>query len=287
MEYLFLALSISLSTVRTLLSKKLSRIEFGNKEFYIFQAIIFFTGSASLCIFGKPFPFYPSPMLFYAVIYGILLILAQWMYTAALSCGNTALCSTVYSMGFIIPTISGALFWSEKLNLFDIIGIVFAVLALIFSGKSKSNEKRIESGKYFIPLFISMLSAGGLGLMQKLQQKSDFSDQRGGFLLFSFIIAGLISLIFSFIKKNNAIKKSDKSSYFSAISVGFSFGCCNILNTLLAGILPSALFFPVLNIGVILTTTFISIIFMKEKTERKDYSVLICGILSIVFLTVL
>ena len=287
MEYLFLALSISLSTVRTLLSKKLSRIEFGNKEFYIFQAIIFFTGAASLCIFGKPFPFYPSPMLFYAVIYGILLILAQWMYTAALSCGNTALCSTVYSMGFIIPTISGALFWSEKLNIFDIIGILFAVLALIFSGKSKSNEKRIESGKYFVPLFISMLSAGGLGLMQKLQQKSDFSDQRGGFLLFSFIIAGLISLIFSFIKKNNAIKKSDKNSYFSAIFVGFSFGCCNILNTLLAGILPSALFFPVLNIGVILTTTFISIIFMKEKTESKDYSVLICGILSIVFLTVL
>lgn len=214
MEYLFLALSISLSTVRTLLSKKLSRIEFGNKEFYIFQAIIFFTGAASLCIFGKPFPFYPSPMLFYAVIYGILLILAQWMYTAALSCGNTALCSTVYSTGFIIPAISGALFWSEKLNLFDIIGILFAVLALIFSGKSKSNEKRIESGKYFIPLFISMLSAGGLGLMQKLQQKSDFSDQRGGFLLFSFIIAGLISLIFSFIKKIMQLKNQTKTLIF-------------------------------------------------------------------------
>lgn len=285
MVYLFLVLSISLSAVRNLLSKRLSKVKFGDRHFYIFQSVTFFCGAAALLTFGNVFPLEISKQTFvYALIYGFLLIFAQWFYTMSLTSGNTSVCSTVYSMGFILPTLSGAILWSEELNFFDCVGIVFAVAALLFSGVNK--EKTQSSNKYFIPCLVAMLSSGGLGIMQKIQQRSLFPNQRGIFLTLAFLFAGVISLLFALKHScTNEAKPSKRLFAFSA-AVGFSFGCCNLLNTFLAGKLPSAFFFPVLNIGVIMITTVISILLYKEKLRKKEFAILASGIISIILLSI-
>ena len=69
-----------------------------------------------------------------------------------------------------------------------------------------------------------------------------------------------------------------------ASCVGLFFGCCNLLNTSLAGLLDSAIFFPTLNIGVILLSMICGVIFFKEKISKKELAVLILGGLSILLL---
>ena len=68
--------------------------------------------------------------------------------------------------------------------------------------------------------------------------------------------------------------------------VGLFFGCCNLLNTILAGRLDSAIFFPSLNIGVILLTLLCSIVFYKEKIKKNDVLVLLLGSASILLLNI-
>lgn len=285
MPYLLLSLSIALSAGRNLLSKNLSKAPFGTKLFFNRQSILFLFGALALIAFGNIRSFIPSSeIIIYSIIYACLLVFAQWFYTIALGGGNTGLCSTVYSLGFILPTLSGAIFWDEPFSFLDGIGILCAVFAILLSrGKSESKER--GAGRYFIPLIVAMLASGGLGIMQKVQQKSESADEKSLFLLLAFLLAAAFSFAFSLFSSKGENSSLGKST-LSAIGVGLAFGSCNLLNTALAGLLPSALFFPTLNIGVILLTIICGTLIYKEKIGRRDLSVLLFGALSILLLNI-
>ena len=206
------------------------------------------------------------------------------VYTAALAKGNTALCSTVYSLGFILATLSGAILWAESFSFLDLLGIMCAISAVIVSGlKSQTKEKATKS-YYFIPLVIAMLASGGLGIVQKLQQKSAHAEQKSIFLLIAFTLAAVISLIFSLLAKKQGDPPFRRGKLAAASCIGVCFGCCNLLNTTLAGLLDSAIFFPSLNIGVILLSMICGVIFFKERILKKEITVLILGGVSILLL---
>ena len=283
MAYLLLALSVVLSTGRNLFSKKLSDIRFGTRNFYFSQGALFLCGAVALMIFGRiSFDTIAYQTFIFAAVYAILLIFAQWFYTAALAKGNTALCSTVYSLGFILPTLSGAILWAEQFSFLDLLGIMCAISAVIVSG----GKPQLKKGKsyYFAPLVIAMLASGGLGIIQKLQQKSAYAEQKSIFLLIAFTLAAVISLIFSLFAKKQGDPPIRRGKLAVASCIGVCFGCCNLLNTTLAGLLDSAIFFPTLNIGVILLSMICGVIFFKERLKKVDFTVLILGVASILLL---
>lgn len=279
---LLLFLSIALSSGRNILSKNISDFSLGTKKFYLSQAIIFFSGSLVLMIFGTDFSSISLITVLYAIIYGLLLIAAQWCYTVALKGGKTAVCSTVYSLGFIFPTLSGCLFWNEKVTLVNLIGVLMVIPAIIVSGM-KSSDSKIENDSYIIPLVIAMLSSGGLGIMQKVQQFSQYPEQKGVFVFVAFALSGIISLLFALFAKADSKDISSKK-YIAASGTGICFATCNLLNTTLAGKLDSAVFFPSLNIGSILLSLFLGLIIYKEKLTKKDLVVLGLGVISILLI---
>ena len=287
MPFLLLSLSIILSTGRNIFSKKISDVRFGTKSFFLYQGFLFLSGAAALILFGKiQLTEIAISTVIYAIIYALLLIFAQWFYTAALADGNTGVCSTVYSMGFIFPTLSGAILWSESFSVIDAIGVLCAVSAVTVSGLRHGTHARSENSYYFIPLTIAMLSSGGLGIVQKLQQKSEYADEKSIFLFIAFMLAASISFTVALCTNRHPSDTLPKKKLAIASSVGVFFGCCNLLNTSLAGQLPSAVFFPTLNIGVIFLSMLCGIILFKEKISKKEIAVLILGVISIVLLNI-
>lgn len=283
---ILLTLSVILSVGRNLFSKDISGFSFGTKSFYLVQAVTFFCGSLALIIFGGFSGVSISALTaFYAIIYGVLLLSAQWCYTAALKTGTTGVCSTVYSLGFILPTISGSLFWNEKITLLNILGVLCVIPAIIISGTKSSAKGSTQNNKYIIPLLIAMLSSGGLGIMQKIQQNSPYPEQKAAFVLIAFVFAAALSLIFYIFTKAKESSVLPKK-LLSASGIGICFGCCNLLNTTLAGRLDSAVFFPMQNISVILLSLVFGILIYKEKIHKKELVVLLLGILSILLLNI-
>ena len=63
-------------------------------------------------------------------------------------------------------------------------------------------------------------------------------------------------------------------------------GCAvnNKLNLYLSGVLDSAVFFPIVNGGGLVLTTFASSVLFKEKLNTKQWIGLIVGIVSVLFL---
>ena len=284
MSFLLLGLSVVLSTSRNLLSKKLSNLQFGTKPFFLCQSVLFTCGIIPLLIFGEISFEISFQTLIYAIIYAFLLIIAQWFYTSALTKGNTALCATVYSLGFILPTLSGAIFWEETLSVLDILGIVCAVAVIVISG-SKSKEKAKKTNLvYFILLIFAMLASGGLGIVQKIQQASPFASQKSIFLLVAFLISATTSLLTCAFTPNPKEKVLHPQNFIVASCIGVFFGCCNLLNTILAGLLDTAVFFPTLNICTILLSSLCATLFFREKIAIKEILVLILGGASILLL---
>ena len=285
MPYLLLSLSIILSVGRNIFSKNLSDIRFGTRAFFTCQSLLFACGCISLSVLGQISLKNVAPKtILYAAIYGLLLILAQWFYTAALSKGSTALCSTVYSLGFIFPTLSGALIWSEALSYLDALGILCAAAAVVVSGIKPGTDKTAKSSLYFIPLVIAMLASGGLGIVQKIQQKSDLAEQKPIFLAMAFLLASIASLVFALCSKEENTCKLSRTKLGVAACVGIFFGCCNLLNTSLAGMLDSAVFFPTLNLGVILLSMVCGLVFFKEKLGKREIAILALGVAAILLL---
>jgi drug/metabolite transporter (DMT)-like permease len=128
-----------------------------------------------------------------------------------------------------------------------------------------------------------MLASGGLGIVQKVQQSSAYASEKSAFLLIAFAIAASASLI-AFAIRNRGGKIPTPGTLALSGGVGVCFGCCNLLNTTLAGMLASAILFPTLNIGVILLTSLCGLIFLKEKITARVIGVLSLGVASILLL---
>lgn len=290
LSVVLLMLSVAFSTGRNILSKSISGNPFGSTGFFMAQTMTFLCGSLALTVTGASgIGTVSAVTVLYAVIYGFLLISAQWCYTSALKNGNTGICSTVYSLGFIIPTLSGALFWQESLTSINLLGIGCVIPAVLISGMKGKNRTGQKDGKknlYIIPLIAAMLSSGGLGIMQKVQQKSVYADQRAVFVWLAFLFACLASFtgyVLAKKKEDNTTVRGKRGVLLSG-GIGICFACSNLLNTTLAGRMDSAVFFPVNNISVIIVSLLLGVLIFKEQIGKKELTVLGLGILSILLL---
>ena len=272
---LYLAVSVSLSAGRNLTSKRTAVSFRSPADFLLSQAFLF--GTAALLLLGYVLlqPVTVSAITWvYGLIYGILLILSQWMFTLALKRGNTSVCSVVYSLGFILPTVFGSLFWQESFSLRYGIGVILAVLLILLSGKKESATA--QPGKTYFPfILIAMVSSGGLGIMQKVQGTSGAAEEKGMFLLIAFGLAFGVSF-FAWL----LCWKKDKAPVClspAPVLTGLCFGGANLFNTILAGRMNSAVFFPLQNISTILLTCLLGILLFKEKITRRTVSILLLG----------
>ena len=282
LSVILLLFSILLSTIRNISLKSISDIPVNTKTFYIFQAIILFSGSIIIAIANGLKSISPTTML-YALFYGLLLIMTQWNYTFALKTGKVGVCAIVYAMGFIIPTILGFLVWGEAITMLKTIGIILVFPTIILSGKKTDDSK--GSNKYLIPLLLAMMASGGLGIVQKIHQSTEYANELTGLVFVAFLIAGVISLIAAgFAKKHETPTK--KTQVGICIFTGLCYSIANLLNTKLTGLLDSSVFFPVANIGNILFSVFASFILFKERLNKQVLTVLILGFCAILLINI-
>ena len=276
---LLLGLSVLLSAGRNAISKRTATGAGEGRDFFLSQTLLFLSAALLLGV-GSVRTLRASGLtVLLGVIYGVLLVLAQWMLTAALRSGSTSLCSVVYSLGFLLPTLSGTLFWEESFTPKDGVGLALAVTVILLSAK------RERGASTPMPhILAAMLASGGLGIMQKVQQTSPAPEEKGVFLLVAFLVATLASLTALLTCKKGS--KATKKDWLSPVLTGLCFGGANLCNTVLAGAVKSAVVFPAQNIGTVLLSTLLGILFFAERVTKKTAAVLLLCIATVLVFTV-
>jgi len=229
---------------------------------------------------GKSWSFYSVVL---GLLFGIITMLSNFFKMEALSKGPMHITILVTTSSMIIPAISGPIFFHEKFS----VGKIAAVIVLIGFIYISLKQDR-QSGwniRWIVSCVMAFLFQGVIGILQKIHQTSVYKEELFVFLATAFLVSCVFSRVMS--------GKSEKRTTFTGIDYSFALICgvctftMNFINLKLSGILPSQLFFPLVNGGSILLTSIVSVVIFKEKLNKRQVVGIGGGLLALILLCLL
>lgn len=224
--------------------------------------------------------------IFWGVLYGTVQMLFMIFKTKSMGAGPVSITTLIGNCSLILSTSVGVLFWEEKISVLQIIGIVALIVAFFLCTYQKSSTKSSKLWVFYCVFFF--IFCAGVGIVFKCFSKVGNGDAND-----MMVIASITMLIiFSFKKlidmiiNNKAIEKqkSSKSFFILALSSGILSCIYNRINISISGILPSAVFFPCFNGGVILLSFTLSVIMLKERITRRQALGLVLGTVAVLII---
>lgn len=247
-----------------------------NNQMYFFNIIAYL-----LCIVLFGTLLINSSISVYTILlgiaFGVVTALSNLYRMLAYANGPMNITLLVTTSSMIIPTLSG-IFFGEHPSFMKLM-MVAMLIVFIYVSLDKGNGARVNK-KWILYCFFAFIFSGAIGVLQKVHQSSIYKGEVGGFLFLAFIC----SLLYNRIRIKGKIKEINFSNKKIVIALvcGLCTFCMNYLNLKLSGMLPSQLFFPIVNGSSIIICSIISIIVFKEHPTKKQVVGLVGGIFSLI-----
>ena len=208
----------------------------------------------------------------------------------ALEIGPMSYTTVICYCSMLIPSLSGAVLYGERISAVQYAGIAFMTASFICAVDRK-HDRTGASWKWLLFCMIAFLTSGAVGVMQKIHQNSPYRSELGMFLIIAFGVAAVFSLLaVHYLKrvKGQTVtvhQKGKRKRYILySIVCGIGIGLVNQINLYLAGAMDSVIFYPVFNGAMILLTSVIGLVFWKERLSSKQWTVLVMGSAAILML---
>lgn len=280
------------NVIRTYYSKHISQSFSGYHLFNAATSLI--CGLTLAALSGGNFAMSPFTLML-AVLFGLVTAAQQVMTSAALSIGPFSYTSVIISMSTVITALSGMLFFGETLRVTQMVGIVMMLGCLVLSVKQEDGEQKKKTMRWFALCMLTCLCSGGIGLMQKVHQSSDYRGELTMFLIVAFICSFVFSagslLVPRLRGKGGEEKLFEKKAAAWLLAGMFVFGGVgvalnNLINLYLSGVVDSAVFFPIVNGGGLVLITLASVLLFREKLSGRQWVGLALGIAATLLLCI-
>ncbi len=281
-------------TANSVLKNDFSKKEVkNNADLYAFNAIISILAMATLVVIGLVTGGLTSVSLYtvlFGLVFGVVTALAAIFNMKAFECGPMSYTTVIISCQLVIPSFSG-LFIPPVQSIAPIqyVGVACMLLSFVCA-MDKKNDKAGVSLKWFLFCLASFVFNGSIGVMQKLHQNSVHKDELSAFLITAFLVSTLFSLLMIpvFRKKEGKLTVIGKAKLNKFLIFGVVCGIftafCNQINMFLSGVMPSVIFFPVVNGAAMILTAIIGVLFLKERFSPKQWIGLVVGTAAIFLL---
>ncbi len=184
-------------------------------------------------------------------------------------------------MSLVIPVLFGILFLNESIHFKKIAGIVLALIAVYFVSKKDSGKLNLDS---FLLPFLLFIGAGTIDTgMNFIQHFYVPENETATFSAFTFLTAfsiGFLILCYRLFQKQTTFHIKN---VFGGIFLGIPnfFSMFYMIKALQAKNMESATIFTLLNIGVILFTTILGLLFFQEKLSKQNFVGIIIAIVAL------
>tara|TARA_B110000305_G_scaffold102546_1_gene115345 strand:- start:2589 stop:3461 length:873 start_codon:yes stop_codon:yes gene_type:complete len=222
-------------------------------------------------------------LLICSLIVGVLFIMTFNLYAFTAQKIGITLSTIANKMSMIIPILIGLILFKEEVTMIKVIGIFLALGAIIFSSKEDKKSKKLSQVNMLI---LSLLFIGqGLadGILNWAQKNILNSDNMNLFFTLTFLSAGLAGGLYIFYKIKTSNFKMNKKSILWGIILGIPnyLTLLYFIKSLKNDLFSSYQVFPIVNIGVIVLCTILSVILFKEKVSFYKWIGVGFGILAI------
>ena len=278
MDYILLCTSVfSMVFNNSLMSRVSKTMLYGKTDVYRFNSftylicIIFF----GILTVGNGFSLYT---LLLGILFGFVTTMSNFYRTLALADGPTHITILITTSSMIIPTLSGVVMGLEAFKPLKI--LIMAVLIFFIYLSSKKSENTDIGKLWLLYCALAFIFQGIIGVIQKVHQSSQHKSELFPFLFISFTFSFLFASFIGYSKKTDT--KFGVRHYILASVSGICVFTMNFLNLKLSGVLPSQLFFPVVNGTTIILTSVIAVILFKERLTKRQFIGIAGGLLSLV-----
>ena len=206
-----------------------------------------------------------------SVLLGFIFISTFYVTTITSQRNGLSVASVASKMSVIIPITLGVILYNESLGFVKIIGILLALIAVYFTSKKETGEVQNANNLLF-PVLV-FLGAGTIDASLKyLQTYHVPANQIGLFSTVTFFCAftvGVLTILFLTIR--GQIKFSGRN-ILGGIALGLPnyFSLYYLVKMLEAKAFQSATLFTIHNISIVLVSTFVGILFFKEKISLRN-----------------
>jgi len=206
-----------------------------------------------------------------SLILGFVFISTFYATTLTSQRNGLSVASVASKMSVIIPITLGVILYNESIGFIKIIGILLAIIAVYFTSKKETGEIQKATNILFPALVF--IGAGTIDAsLNYLQTHHVPVNQIGLFSTITFFCAfsvGMLTLIFLTIR--GKIKFTGRS-ILGGIALGLPnyFSLYYLVKMLEAKAFQSATLFTIHNISIVLVSTFVGILFFKEKISLRN-----------------
>ncbi len=282
-----MAVSVTLASFNTLLLRK-----FKNKTFTTPGDSFFFNGGLSLMwtlimliwFFASGDRTISGTAMIYGTVFGCILCGFLFLKNESLASGPVSLTSLIGNCAFIIATLFGVFWAHNPINAFQIFGMSLIVVALLMCINPKKSGEKL-SAKWFVCCFFFFLVGGFVGIFNIVFGKSPVKSEINGMMLTASVVSCVLFFLMGIVlnkSKKLPMPTIRKGALIYILLSGIS-GCTYFrLNTALTPIIPSPIFFPVSNGGIVIISTFVGALLFKEKLSKIQFLGIIVGLVAIV-----
>ena len=269
----------------------------------IFNALISLVWVIGLFIYNSGWQDSTSRTLLWGVIYGFALIGFIYFKSMAMATGPIALTALIGCGSFVITTLFNALYWKERMDFFELAGIllmIIAVLLINYKPNDKDNPKKNFHWQIYCIFFF--LFSGATGIIFKFHQSVDKANTDEMMIVAAGLTTIVLLCIFTIGKlverKKGKLQVSENDNIVGVdykrslvVTILIALGCgvvsCiyNRLNIFNSGVLPSTLFFPVFNGGVVIFSFLSGWLLFKEKPTKWQFLGVFIGVVAILLVS--
>lgn len=205
------------------------------------------------------------------IFVGIMYVLCLWLFNRAIASGGLALSATLMRLSAVIPTLGSLILFAEPTHFYQILGIVLAFVCLPLA--SKEPLRFDQAGKVALKGMVwALLLFAAYGMTDfafKVQAELEPLADPKSFMATIFGTALMITLPQLF-KKNRPTQ--------DCLFWGVALGLMNVLTTYFwirtLTLVPGAVAYPTLGLGVIMVTTLASLLIWRERLRPANYTFL-------------
>ena len=227
------------------------------------------------------------------IMFGVITTLQTVFILKAYETGSFSYTSVIVSLSMLLPALSGAVLWSERIGWAQIVGIALMVGCFCLSTDC-TEEKGKSSLKWLLYCLFAFLCTGVIGIMQKWHQNTVYKGETDTFLVIAFAVSVVYSTCACLLCKEKQLLPHEENEtvpkyrYVVMLALlvvcGVGMALNNQLNLVLSGKMDSAVFFPIVNGGGLILTTLASVFIFREKLTAKHWIGLITGSVAVIFL---
>ena len=212
------------------------------------------------------------------LISGVLYLTSLMMFQSNTNKRGVVLSSVFMKLGLLVPIVASVLFFSEIPTVYQIVGFVIAIGAIILINRNSE-----AGGQSFgIGLIIMLLLSGGADVMAKIFDVLAPQDLSALYLFYNFATACVLCVVL-------VIRNKERPSYREFL-YGTLMGIPNFFSAkfLLASLtqLPAVVVYPSFSVATMLIVTLTGVVAFRERLSKLQWVALAAIIAALVLLNI-